>query len=67
MTVGKLFEFATKPEQPGFSSSIRLEVMIKRTWYVKILLTDYWMGTNLKIRLIFIAVFIYTQLLNELS
>ena len=27
MTVGKLLKFASKPEQPGLSSSIRLEVM----------------------------------------
>ena len=28
MTIGKLFEFATKPVQPGFSSSIRLKVVM---------------------------------------
>ena len=33
MTVGKLFEFASKPEQPGLSSSISLELMMERTWY----------------------------------
>ena len=31
MTVGKLFEFATKPEQPGLSSSIRLEVTMENS------------------------------------
>ena len=30
MTIGKLFEFATKPVQPGFSSSIRLKVVMER-------------------------------------
>ena len=28
MTVGKLFEFASKPEHPGLSSLIRLEAMM---------------------------------------
>ena len=27
MIVGKILKFATKPEQPGLSSSIRLEVV----------------------------------------
>ena len=30
MTIGKLFEFATKPVQPEFSSSICLKVVIER-------------------------------------
>ena len=30
MTIGKLFEFATKPVQPGFCSSIRLKVVMER-------------------------------------
>ena len=30
MTIGKLFEFATKPVQPGFSSSIRLKVVMEQ-------------------------------------
>ena len=28
---GKVFEFTSKPEQPGLSSSIGLEVMMERT------------------------------------
>ena len=31
MTVGKIFEFATIPEQSGLSSSIRLDAMIAQT------------------------------------
>ena len=31
MIVGKILKFATKPEQPGLSSSIRLEVMKEQT------------------------------------
>ena len=30
MTIGKIFEYATKPEQLGLSSSIRLEFMIEQ-------------------------------------
>ena len=31
MTVEKIFEFASKPEQSGLSSSIRLDAMIAQT------------------------------------
>ena len=30
MTIGKFFEFATKPVQPGFYSSIRLKVVMEQ-------------------------------------
>ena len=33
MIVGKVFEFPSKPEQPGLSSSICLEVTMEQTWY----------------------------------
>jgi len=36
MIVGKVFEFPSKPEQPGLSSSIRLEIMMERTGYMQI-------------------------------
>ena len=36
MTVGKLWKFASKPEQPGLSSSIRLEAMQEQTQLVEI-------------------------------
>ena len=36
MIIGKVFEFPSKPEQPGLSSSIRLEVTVKWTWYMQI-------------------------------
>ena len=31
MTIGKIFELATKPEQIGLSSSMRLELVYTRT------------------------------------
>ena len=30
----KLFEFATKPDQPGLSSLIHLEVVMEQSWYI---------------------------------
>ena len=36
MIIGKVFEFPSKPEQPGLSSSIRLEDTMERTWYMQI-------------------------------
>ena len=36
MIIGKEFEFPSKPEQPGLSSSIRLEVTMEQTCYMQI-------------------------------
>ena len=36
MIVGKILKFATKPEQPGLSGSIRLEVVQEQNWLVKL-------------------------------
>ena len=36
MIVGKVFEFPSKPEQPGLSSSIRFVVMMEQIWYMQI-------------------------------
>ena len=36
MIIGKVFEFPSKPEQPGLSSSIRLEVTMEQTCYMQI-------------------------------
>ena len=41
MTIGEIFEFATKPEHLGLSSSIRLEFMIKQIGYVQIIHIQY--------------------------
>ena len=45
MIVGKVFEFSSKPEQPGLSSSICLEVMIELTQHIQI--CTYRTGKNL--------------------
>ena len=36
MIVGKVFEFPSKPEQPGLSSSIHLEVTMELTCFMQI-------------------------------
>ena len=41
MTLGKIFEFATKPEQLGLSSLIRLNFMIAQIWYLQIMYIQY--------------------------
>ena len=41
MTIEKIFEFATKPEQLRLSSSIRLESMIKQICYIQIIHIQY--------------------------
>ncbi len=41
MTIGKIFEFATKPEQLGLSSSTRLEFMMAQIQCIQIIHIQY--------------------------
>ena len=56
------FEFDKKPDQPGVSSSIRLEVVMEQSYYVKISVP-----TQLGFSKFSYINFVPSHLLNELS
>ena len=57
MTIGKIFEFVTKPEHLGLSSSMRLEFMKARSCFIQILCIQYISDKG---------VFICTQVISKL-